>query len=71
MQGYRFYFMDAGGSILGYEEVDCADDDSAVRTAAGLRPASAPEYTVVEVWHGARLVHRGEALTRTSEDKAP
>lgn len=71
MQGYRFYFMDGSGSILGYEEVDCADDDTAVRTAGRLRPASAPGYAVVEVWQGARLVHRGEALTRTPEDKAP
>ena len=70
MQTYRFYFLDKDGAVLGHEELDCADDESAVRKAADLRPASAPECAIVEGWQGARLVHRRKQLTRSHEDKA-
>ncbi len=69
MQTYRFYFLDKSGAVAGYEEMDCADDETAVRKATDLWPASAPGYTIVEVWHGNRLVHRREHLTRTDQDK--
>ncbi len=69
MRAYRFYYLDKGGVVVGYEQPDCADDDTAVRKAAELQPASAPGYTIVEVWQGTRLVHRREHLTRTDQDK--
>ncbi len=69
MRTYRFYYLDKDGAVIGYEQPDCADDNTAVRMAAELWPASAPGYATVEVWRGARLVHRREQLTRTDQDK--
>ncbi len=71
MQAYRFYFLGRDGAVAGYEEIDCANDDAAVNKAAELRPASAPEYTMIEIWQGSRLVHRREQLVRSDEGKAP
>lgn len=60
METYRFYLVDGGGHIRQAPVVrECAHDIEAIDSAATIA-AHHGEYAI-EVWQGARLVHRHEA----------
>jgi hypothetical protein len=48
---YRLYFLDYAGHIHEARSFDCADDESAARTAAGQ-----DDRRSMELWTGGRLV---------------
>jgi hypothetical protein len=51
MAGYRLYFMDRDDHIKDAVELDCVDDDDAVRQAEDYR-----ERGRMELWRRARVV---------------
>jgi hypothetical protein len=53
MPSYRFYFMTENDRIARGQNVECADDEEALRRARTLNHANA-----VEVWEGSRTVGR-------------
>ncbi|HEX9464685.1 MAG TPA: hypothetical protein VGB82_18955 [Alphaproteobacteria bacterium] len=57
MISYRCYFCDGANHILKVETADHASDPEAIAWAATLH-RDAPQYTMVEVWQGARLIDR-------------
>ena len=60
METYRFYFLDGQGHIRQAPVVrQCANDIAAIDNAATI--AAHEGEHAMEVWQGARLVHRRKA----------
>ena len=51
---YRCYFTDGDDRIQTYEQIECADDPTAVLKAEHLLSSS--QYSSAELWQGKRLV---------------
>lgn len=63
METYRFYFLDGAGHIQQPPIVrELPDDLTAIENAAAV--AATDSGRAIEVWQGARLVHRREAAQR-------
>ena len=67
---YRFFFLDTAGKIVGREELDCTDNETAIATARAKYPGQA-----LEVWSGDQRIAAlsgtpaasGEPLFRRSD----
>lgn len=53
---YRCYFTDESDRIRSYEQIECADDATAVLKVDELLATS--KYDTAELWQGKRLVGR-------------
>jgi len=51
MAGYRLYFMDRAGHIRDAVDLECVDDDDAIRTAGGRADGRS-----MELWRRTRQV---------------
>jgi hypothetical protein len=58
MATYRFYFLDGANHIQEAEEHELADDTVAIDHGMAIRAHHAGH--AMEIWQGARLVHRGK-----------
>jgi hypothetical protein len=52
--GYRCYFLDQQGRIMGRAELPCADDTAASREAERLLTEG--QYPAAELWHLGRKI---------------
>lgn len=64
MESYRFYFLDDDGHIRHPPVVQELPDDVAAIDNATVMAAN-DSSRAIEVWHGTRLVHRQEGLSRS------
>jgi hypothetical protein len=56
---YKLYFLDPEGHIRQRVDIDCEDDERAIRTVAERATGEA-----MELWEGARLVKKFERSGR-------
>jgi hypothetical protein len=67
MATYRFYFLDGANHIQEAEAQDFADDATAMEN--GIAISARHGGGVMEIWQGARLVHRQKATEQLSVDR--
>jgi hypothetical protein len=59
MPTYRCYFMDCADHIKSVELIEATDDRTATEAARAMLRAQS-RHQRIEVWDGAKLVHRAE-----------
>jgi len=65
MAGYRLYYLDKDGHVVGREEFLAEDDDAALSVAASFHHRRERVHAGVMLWQGARQVFA------TDDDGAP
>ncbi len=68
MASYRVYFLGAQRRIFAAENIEAADDESAIETAR--QRAGALSYAAFEVWRGANRIYRHPPESPPPKDKA-